>query len=124
MNGAVLNRPLLAALTGFKLVLHLSLANRYGYFRDELYFLDCGRHLAFGYVDHAPIIGLVARVALRARRLAAGAPRLPALGGRDAGRARHAHGVAAGGGRFAQARGGPGCHRRADLPRASTACCP
>ncbi len=64
MNGAVLNRPLLAVLAGFKLVLHLLLANRYGYFRDEMYFLDCGRHLAFGYVDHAPFIALVSRAAL------------------------------------------------------------
>jgi hypothetical protein len=64
MNGGVLNRPLLAALAGFKLVLHLLLASRYGYFRDEMYFLDCGRHLSFGYVDHAPLIGLVARAAL------------------------------------------------------------
>ena len=64
MNGAVLNRPLLLALAGFKLVLHLLLANRYGYFRDEMYFLDCGRHLAFGYVDHAPFIALVSRAAL------------------------------------------------------------
>ena len=64
MNGAVLNRPLLAALAGIKLVLHLLLANRYGYFRDEMYFLDCGRHLAFGYVDHAPFIALVSRAAL------------------------------------------------------------
>jgi hypothetical protein len=60
----VLNRPLVAALAGFKLAFHLMLADRYGYFRDELYFLDCGRHLAFGYVDHAPLIGLVARAAL------------------------------------------------------------
>lgn len=64
MTGAVLNRPLLAALSAFKLVLHLLLANRYGYFRDEMYFLDCGRHLAFGYVDHAPFIALVSRAAL------------------------------------------------------------
>ncbi len=63
-NGAVLNRPLLAGLAGFKLVLHLLLANRYGYFRDEMYFLDCGRHLTFGYVDHAPFIALVSRAAL------------------------------------------------------------
>lgn len=63
-NGAVLNRPLLAALSAAKLVLHLALAGRYGYFRDELYFLDCGRHLAFGYVDHAPLIALISRAAL------------------------------------------------------------
>ena len=54
----------LAGLAGAKLLVHLLLANRYGYFRDELYFLDCGRHLDWGYVDHAPLIGLVAKVAL------------------------------------------------------------
>lgn len=53
-----------AALAGTKLLIHLLLSGRYGYFRDELYFLDCGRHLAWGYVDHAPMIGLVARFAL------------------------------------------------------------
>jgi 4-amino-4-deoxy-L-arabinose transferase-like glycosyltransferase len=61
---STLNRPLVAALAGFKLVLHLLLANRYGYFRDEMYFLDCGRHLDFGYVDHAPLIAVVSRAAL------------------------------------------------------------
>lgn len=33
----VLNRPLLAGLAAFKLIFHLLLANRYGYFRDEWY---------------------------------------------------------------------------------------
>ena len=55
---------ILLLVSGAKLLLHLALANRYGYFRDELYFLDCGRHLDWGYVDHAPMIGLVARLAL------------------------------------------------------------
>ena len=54
----------LLAVSGAKLALHLALANRYGYFRDELYFLDCGRHLAWGYVDAAPAVGLYARFAL------------------------------------------------------------
>jgi len=58
------DRRLLFGLSGAKLALHLLLAGRYGYFRDELYFLDCGRHLDWGYVDHAPLIGLVARLAL------------------------------------------------------------
>ena len=47
-----------------KLVLHLVTADRYGYFRDELYFLDCARHLAAGYVDCAPLIAVYAKVAL------------------------------------------------------------
>jgi hypothetical protein len=59
-----LERRLLAALAGGKLLIHAALSGRYGYFRDELYFLDCGRHLDWGYVDHAPMIGLVARLAL------------------------------------------------------------
>jgi hypothetical protein len=52
------------AVASAKLLLHLALSTNYGYFRDELYFLDCGRHLDWGYVDHAPLIGLVARIAL------------------------------------------------------------
>ncbi|MEO6805543.1 MAG: glycosyltransferase family 39 protein [Edaphobacter sp.] len=34
----------------------------YGIFRDELYYLDCGRHLAFGYVDQPPLVAVQARV--------------------------------------------------------------
>jgi Dolichyl-phosphate-mannose-protein mannosyltransferase len=35
----------------------------YGYFRDDLYFLICGRHLAWGYVDQPPLVALQARAA-------------------------------------------------------------
>jgi Dolichyl-phosphate-mannose-protein mannosyltransferase len=38
---------------------HMLTAGRYGYFRDELYYLACARHLAFGYVDQPPMIALV-----------------------------------------------------------------
>lgn len=55
---------LLVLLVLAKLALHLAVANRYGYFRDELYFLDMGRHLDWGYVDSAPLIALYAKVAL------------------------------------------------------------
>jgi hypothetical protein len=49
------------ALAACKLVLHLATANGYGYFRDEFYYLACGEHLDWGYVDHAPLVALVAR---------------------------------------------------------------
>lgn len=52
-----------AALVGLvalaKLVLHLATAGRYGYFRDELYYIACSRHLDWGYVDQPPLIALV-----------------------------------------------------------------
>ncbi len=35
----------------------------WGYFRDEFYYLLCGRHLAWGYVDHGPLVALQARLA-------------------------------------------------------------
>jgi len=35
----------------------------YGFFRDELYFLVCGHHLAWGYVDQPPLVAIQARVA-------------------------------------------------------------
>ena len=53
-----------AVLCAVKLLLHVPGLFRYGYFRDELYFLDCGRHLQLGYVDHAPLVALYAKVAL------------------------------------------------------------
>jgi Dolichyl-phosphate-mannose-protein mannosyltransferase len=59
-----LSYGLLFGLSGAIFLIHALLSGRYGYFRDELYYLACGRHLAWGYVDHAPMIGLVARVAL------------------------------------------------------------
>ncbi|MBV8674306.1 MAG: hypothetical protein JOZ33_12800 [Acidobacteriaceae bacterium] len=34
----------------------------YGIFRDEMYYLICGRRLAWGYVDQPPMIALAARL--------------------------------------------------------------
>jgi len=42
------------------LALHLATYAGYGYFRDELYYLANGEHLGFGYVEHPPLIGLIA----------------------------------------------------------------
>ena len=44
------------------LVLHFVGRNHYGFFRDELYYIACGNHLAFGYVDQPPLIAVIARV--------------------------------------------------------------
>jgi len=59
-------RPTLAVALGLaavKIILHLWLIERYGYHRDELYFIECGRQLAFGYVDHAPLVPWIAAAA-------------------------------------------------------------
>lgn len=34
----------------------------YGYFRDEFYYIACGRHLAWGFVDHGPVVAVQARL--------------------------------------------------------------
>lgn len=47
--------PALAALA-----LELAAIDRYGWFRDELYYVACGRRLAFGYVDHPPLVAVAA----------------------------------------------------------------
>ncbi|MGE5243582.1 MAG: glycosyltransferase family 39 protein [Betaproteobacteria bacterium] len=46
---------LVAAVAVAKLALNLAFAGRYGYFRDELYYIACADHLAWGYVDHPPL---------------------------------------------------------------------
>lgn len=38
-----------------KLALNVAFHGRYGYFRDELYYIACSEHLDWGYVDHPPL---------------------------------------------------------------------
>ena len=45
-----------------KLLIHLLTNSQYGYNRDELYYLACGEHLSFGYVDHPPLTPLLAAI--------------------------------------------------------------
>ncbi|MHB1518400.1 MAG: ArnT family glycosyltransferase [Acidimicrobiales bacterium] len=52
-------RPVLAAAAAF-LVVELLASPRYGLHRDELYFLACAHHLAWGYVDQPPLVPAVA----------------------------------------------------------------
>lgn len=56
-------RPIAIAfvLAAFKIVLYLAAGGNYGYFRDELYYLACADHLAWGYPDHAPLSVFIAR---------------------------------------------------------------
>lgn len=58
-----LGSAIVLGLAGAKLLFHLLTAGQYGIFRDELYYLACGEHLDWGYVDQPPLIALVAWVA-------------------------------------------------------------
>jgi hypothetical protein len=53
-----LSIPLVAAIAAF--IVHLAGNPHYGFFRDELYFIVCGRHLEWGNVDQPPIAPLLA----------------------------------------------------------------
>ncbi len=50
------------ALGGLKLLLHLLTAAHYPLHRDELYYVMCGRHLAWSYPDHPPLVPWLAAV--------------------------------------------------------------
>ncbi len=98
---------LVGAIAAVKLLLHLYAGRHYGYFVDELYYLACADHLAWGYVDQPPLIALVARIArvllgdsLAAIRFfpalaGAGAVLLTGLLARELGGKRFAQGLAA-----------------------------
>ena len=58
MNLSPRHLPAIAALV--TLALHLAGNPHYGFFRDELYFIVCGRHPAWGYVDQPPVVPLLA----------------------------------------------------------------
>src|SRR5271154_2879181 len=49
---------LLGGLGFFLFAAHMAVSGRYGYFVDELYYLACSHHLAWGYVDQPPLIAV------------------------------------------------------------------
>ncbi|MGD0191430.1 MAG: glycosyltransferase family 39 protein [Rhizomicrobium sp.] len=55
----VSDNAIVLAFAAAGLLVHLSAGGKYGYFTDELYYLACSRHLAWGYVDQPPLIALV-----------------------------------------------------------------
>src|SRR5690242_4741112 len=50
----------LLSLAALKIVIQLTGIRHYGFFRDEFYYLACGEHLAWGYIDQPPLIAAVA----------------------------------------------------------------
>ena len=60
LRSAFLRQPavwIVAALVG---IVHAATAGRYDAQRNELYFLVCGWHPDFGYVDQPPLVPLIA----------------------------------------------------------------
>ena len=55
-------RPVLA-VTALAVVIHAAVLTRYGWFGDEFYYVICGRHPAWGYVDQPPLSPFLARLA-------------------------------------------------------------
>ena len=53
---------LIALVALAKLIAHLLVAGNFGYFRDELYYIDSGRHFQTGYVDFVPFIAWLAGI--------------------------------------------------------------
>jgi len=49
-------------LAAAAVLLQMMTNGRYGYFRDELYYIATSDHLAWGYVDFAPLASLLLRV--------------------------------------------------------------
>jgi 4-amino-4-deoxy-L-arabinose transferase-like glycosyltransferase len=54
--------PLAWLIAAAFVAVELAVSDRYGFQQDELYFIEAGRHLAFGYVDQPPLAPLLTRI--------------------------------------------------------------
>ncbi|HYO79581.1 MAG TPA: glycosyltransferase family 39 protein [Thermoanaerobaculia bacterium] len=54
--------PVILSIAAVKFLFHLYASGYYNYFRDELYYIACGRHLDWGFVDHPPLVAVYARI--------------------------------------------------------------
>ena len=52
------------AVGGIVFAVLMALSDRYGFQRDELYLVECGRHLQASYVDQPVLAPLLARASL------------------------------------------------------------
>ncbi len=62
-GGAIGGIALLTGLALARVLLQAFGIPHYGFFRDELYYIACSHHLAWGYIDQPPLIAVVAWVA-------------------------------------------------------------
>jgi hypothetical protein len=99
--------PIVIGVAATVAVAHALIATRYGWHRDEFYYVASGRHLAWGYPDQPPLTPVLARLAaalpggvlplrLVAIFLQAGTIVLGGLLARELGGGRRAQGLAAG----------------------------
>ncbi|HKS82638.1 MAG TPA: glycosyltransferase family 39 protein [Candidatus Acidoferrales bacterium] len=63
LSTALVAWPLLAGFALCEVAIHLAGINHYGFFRDELYYMACGGHLAWGYIDQPPLVAILAWLA-------------------------------------------------------------
>src|SRR5512140_111468 len=51
-------------LSSVALAIQIATNTNYGIFTDELYYIACGNHLQFGYVDHPAVAPLLTRISM------------------------------------------------------------
>jgi len=60
IGATIRQHPAVWAIAAATAVMHMAFAGRYDFFRNELYYIVCGRHPALGYADQPPLVPLLA----------------------------------------------------------------